>query len=71
MAKMIRVVSKADGFRRAGRSWTGTTLVSPSDLTAGQLAALEAEPKLIVDEVEASGESKAAKGKGNDTDQPK
>ncbi|MGE4526823.1 MAG: hypothetical protein AB7D00_00525 [Rhodospirillaceae bacterium] len=48
--KMVRVISKKDGFRRAGRAWTGTAELPVADLPKGGLAALQAEPLLIVQE---------------------
>ena len=49
----IRVVAKAEGFRRAGRAWSkaGTDLPVAS-LKKGDLAALRAEPRLIVTDIE-------------------
>ena len=38
-----------DGFRRAGRAWNRqATVVAAADLTAGQLAALHADPNIAV-----------------------
>ena len=48
---MLRVTAKRDGFRRAGRAWSGTTEVPVSELTEDQVAALKAEPMLVVEEV--------------------
>lgn len=50
--KGLRVVTKREGFRRAGREWTGTTVVPLSELTADQVEALKDEPMLIVDGVD-------------------
>lgn len=50
--KGLRVTTKRDGFRRAGREWTGTTVVPLSELTGDQVEALQGEPMLIVDEVD-------------------
>lgn len=49
----IRVVAKVDGFRRAGRAWSkaGTDLPVTS-LKKADLAALRAEPKLTVTDIE-------------------
>ncbi len=44
----LQVISKRDGFRRAGREWHGTTTVQAQDLTGKQRAQLEAEPMLVV-----------------------
>lgn len=48
----IVVVSKRDGFRRAGREWSGTMEVPAADFTAGELEALRSEPMLVVREAE-------------------
>ncbi len=45
---MIRVTTRRDGFRRAGRAWFGTTEVRADEITEEQLAAIEAEPMLTV-----------------------
>lgn len=49
--KVLQVISKRDGFRRAGREWHGTTNVQAQDLTGKQRAQLEAEPMLVVQEL--------------------
>lgn len=46
--KLITVIAKQDGFRRAGREWHGTTEIDPADLKEGQLEQLKAEPMLTV-----------------------
>ncbi len=46
--KMLIVISKVDGFRRAGREWHGETEVPVSEFTEEQLAQLMTEPKLHV-----------------------
>ncbi|WP_043743976.1 HI1506-related protein [Paramagnetospirillum magneticum] len=74
--KMIRVLSKVDGFRRGGRAWTGSTTVPASEFTKDQIAALKAEDNLVVDEFdapdpEANSGKPPAKGKAADTDPPK
>ncbi len=48
---MLRITAKRDGFRRAGRPWSGTVEVSASEFTEEQLAALKAEPMLVVEEI--------------------
>ena len=48
----LEVISKRDGFRRAGREWSGSTIVPLSELTPDQVEALQAEPLLIVREVD-------------------
>lgn len=48
-APTITVTAKRPGFRRAGRAWPGEpTTVPLSALTADQIAALRAEPMLVV-----------------------
>lgn len=49
--KRIRVTALRDGFRRAGRAWSGETELAEGDLTEAQLAAVKAEPMLIVEEI--------------------
>lgn len=44
-----RVTVKTNGFRRAGRAWTGTTDVAADDLTLEQLADLMADPMFRVE----------------------
>lgn len=44
----LKVVSKRDGFYRAGVSWTGETKVPVSDFTDEQVQLLRDEPMLIV-----------------------
>ncbi len=46
--KGLRVVAKSDGFRRAGREWTGSTDVPLSDFTGAQIEQLRREPQLVV-----------------------
>lgn len=54
--QVLQVVSKRDGFRRAGREWHGTTTVEREELTDEQLAQLKAEPMLVVLELDAQDE---------------
>ncbi len=42
------VTVRCDGFRRAGRSWAGTTDIGPGELTTDQLGALRADPMFKV-----------------------
>jgi hypothetical protein len=59
---MIRITAKQEGFRRAGMAHTKEPKEYPDNkFTREQLAALKAEPMLIVEEVQAP--SKIA-GKG-------
>jgi hypothetical protein len=57
--RSLRVVSKRDGFRRAGRDWTGSTTVKLSELTAEQVEQLTTEPMLVVDEVDTPADATA------------
>lgn len=45
--KVLQVVSKRDGFRRAGRAWHGTTTVPLTELTEEQYNQLRDEPMLV------------------------
>lgn len=49
----LRVVSKAEGFWRAGRAWSAQSVDVPvSDFTKAQLAQIKAEPKLVVVDID-------------------
>lgn len=48
----LRVTTKREGFRRAGREWNGTTVVPLSELTEDQVEAIKAETMFLVDEVD-------------------
>ncbi len=49
MPKIVRITSTVDGFRRAGMSHPASTEEYPADwFDREELAALQAEPKLIV-----------------------
>ena len=50
--RVLQVVSKRDGFRRAGREWHGTSTVPVDELTDKQLEQLYHEPMLVVLELE-------------------
>lgn len=47
---MIRIICKKDGFRRAGMVHSGIKTYPDGAFTAAQLAALRAEPNLVVEE---------------------
>lgn len=47
----LRVTTKRDGFRRAGREWTGTTELSRDELNEEQLEQIHNEPLLIVEDI--------------------
>lgn len=50
--KNVRVIALAEGFRRAGRSWSvAPTEVAVAEMSAEQLAALRGEPMLLVQDV--------------------
>ena len=48
---MIRIVSKKDGFRRAGMAHSGSKNYPDGTFTKEQLAQLAAEPNLVVEEL--------------------
>lgn len=77
--KMIRVIAKKDGFRRAGRAWVGTTELPAWRFTDAELDQLRKEPLLVVQEFELkdeeTGEAAAkaepeAEAKGDDAPKP-
>lgn len=72
MAQHLRIVSKRAGFRRAGISHPDRPVFHRlSDLTEAQVAALKAEPMLIVDEMDppdAAGPSAKPPAKGKTAD---
>ena len=45
--QVLQVVSKRDGFRRAGRAWHGTSTVPLDELTREQYEQLTTEPMLV------------------------
>ena len=47
MRQVLQVISKRDGFRRAGREWHGTTIVPLSELTPEQYEQIDREPMLV------------------------
>lgn len=62
--KMIRVIAKKDGFRRAGRAWSGSTEVPASEFSEAQIEQLQAESdkpagQLVVQEFDQAEEKKA------------
>lgn len=42
------ITTKQEGFRRAGRSWSGTTKVAADELTSEQIDQLKADPMFVV-----------------------
>lgn len=70
--KIVRIASRREGFRRAGLAHPAQPVEHPADsFTPDQLAALKAEPMLMVDELERpaaepaepAGDGKAKKAK--------
>ena len=60
--KVIRIVAKREGFRRAGLAHPARPVEHPADrFTPAQLAALKAEPMLVVDEIEKPAEKDGGK----------
>ena len=58
--QMLQVIAKRDGFRRAGREWSGTTTVPLDELTKEQVEQLQAEPQLVTLLLEVPAEDIAA-----------
>lgn len=58
--QMLQVIAKRDGFRRAGREWSGTTTVPLDELTKEQVEQLQAEPQLVTLLLEVPAEDMAA-----------
>lgn len=55
--KVLRVIAKRDGFRRAGRVFTGeATYIELDDLTDDQYEQLSTEPMLVADLVDRPGQ---------------
>lgn len=53
-AQALRVIAKRDGFRRAGRTFSGeATFILLEDLTEDEYEQLITEPMLVVDLVDA------------------
>ncbi|MBX9834198.1 MAG: hypothetical protein K2X78_14270 [Burkholderiaceae bacterium] len=47
MRQVLQVISKRDGFRRAGREWHGTSFVPLDELNRRQYEQLTTEPLLV------------------------
>lgn len=47
MRQVLQVITKRDGFRRAGREWNGTTTVPLDELTDEQCEQIANEPMLV------------------------
>ena len=54
---MIRITSKKDGFRRAGMAHRGVREYPDKTFDAEQMAALEAEPMLVVEVLKGKGKA--------------
>lgn len=72
MRQVLQVISKRDGFRRAGREWHGTTIVPLSELTPEQYEQIDREPMLVAQLMEVPEEQVAeladqASGEGTGT----
>lgn len=68
MRRVLQVISKRDGFRRAGREWHGTTLVPLDELTREQYEQIDREPLLVAQLMEVPEESLAdVTGEGTGT----
>ena len=50
--KVLQVTVKQQGFRRAGRSWSGTTQLALDELSKEQIEQLKADSMFIVETVE-------------------
>ncbi|HXG29327.1 MAG TPA: HI1506-related protein [Nevskiales bacterium] len=69
MAKVLRITSKRDGFRRGGIAHSTTPTDHPIDrFTKEQLAAIKTEPMLTVEEID---DGKKASGDADKGDQGK
>lgn len=52
-SKSLKVIARPERFRRCGREFTATpTLIALNELTADELEALQAEPKLVTEVVD-------------------
>ena len=72
MRQVLQVISKRDGFRRAGREWHGTTIVPLDELTREQYMQIGSEPMLVAQLMEVPEEQLAEvtdqrSGKGTGT----
>lgn len=63
---MITIISKRDGFRRAGIQHSSTATQYPDNhFSAAQLALLKAEPMLFVTDVPCAAKSSKAEAKAS------
>ena len=73
MRQVLQVISKRDGFRRAGREWHGTTIVPVEELTYEQHRQITSEPLLVAQLMEVPeetvGELTATDGSAGDSAQ--
>lgn len=60
----LRITPKRAGWRRAGRAWPSTpTDVAAGSLSAQQVAQVQADPMLVVEEIPVPQVTTAAEGK--------
>jgi hypothetical protein len=70
--KKIRIVSRVDGFRRAGIAHPfGPTIYDQDFFTKEQIAALKAEPILVVDDIDVDEKKNKVKDSGEVKDKQK
>lgn len=63
--RALRITARRDGFRRAGIAHPASAVEHPLDtLTTAQIAALRAEPMLIVEDIAAEDEAGTRAKKG-------
>ena len=67
--QVLQVIAKRDGFRRAGREWSGTTTVPLDELTETQLQQLQSEPMLVTLLLQVPAEDVAGLAAGDDAAQ--
>lgn len=68
---MIRITAKLDGFRRASIPHFGVREYPDGTFTAEDLAALKAEPMLVVEEIPELKKSKAPAAEAPETEEKK
>ena len=59
-AQALKVIPKRDGFRRAGRAFSGETVIPMSELDDDEYAQLTAEPMLVTMVVDLPAEAEQA-----------
>ena len=68
---MIRITAKKDGFRRAGMAHAGTRDYPEGVFTPREVAALKAEPLLVVEEIPHPKQATPGRGKNAPSEQRK